>query len=213
MIQSTWRGTGVMTEKVEYTPCPEATSSLLPSFEVKEMFLLPARPNVLLGFISHLLQLPLAPFYGIMSTNQQSPPDPCSTLVLLSFSPFLSVLYLNEFYFLHCLGPYFLFSHYLPARWHPLSVTTLVVMVPDFSSGTVDRKGLLYVNFSLVSITGPSLCFSSLFSTVHSLPTWCFSSGYFINLLLLLPVSISIGQPQALPWLQLVMNAVMPQMQ
>lgn len=110
------------------------------------------------------------------------------------------------------LGPYFLFSHYLPARWHPLSVTTLVVMVPDFSSGMVDRSGLLYVNFSLVSIIWPSLCFSSLFSTVHSLPTLWSSSGYFVNPLLL-PVSISIGQPQALPWLQLVMNAVMPQMQ
>lgn len=213
MIQSTWRGTGVMTEKVEYIPCPEATSSLLPSFEVKEMFLLPAPTQCSSWIYFPPSSAPFGTLLWIHVYKSTKPPRPLlhsCTAIFLSF-PFSLVFEWILFSSLS-LGPYFLFSHYLPARWHPLSVTTLVVMVPDFSSGMVDRSGLLYVNFSLVSIIWPSLCFSSLFSTVHSLPTLWSSSGYFVNPLLL-PVSISIGQPQALPWLQLVMNAVMPQMQ
>lgn len=114
-----------MTEKVKYMHLPISRGNflcLLPSCCVKEMLFLPACLDLLPSLFRILCNLVI----GNMLTNQQSPPNPCSTLVLLSLSPLCSAWYLKEFYFPHCLYV-LIFSSLLRSlqEWHPLPVTTL----------------------------------------------------------------------------------------
>lgn len=176
-----------MTEKEQYIHLPISRDNLLsplPSWYFTEMFFLAAWANVLLGFMSHLFSSVWHLFIEIMPTNRQSPPNLCSTLVLRSLILSLSFPFSLVFEWILFsslpLGPYFLFPSLAPCKRAP----TPCHHSSSFwflTSGMVDHSRLLYVNFSLVSIIQHSLCFPSIFSVVHSLPTLEYSSGYFIK--------------------------------
>lgn len=167
-----WRA-GIMTEKVKYMHLPISRGnflSLLPSCYVKEMFLLPA----CLDLVPSLFRILWHLLIGTMPTNQKSPSNPCSTLVLLFLSPFHSAWYLSEFYFPHCL--YVLtFSSVLSSlqERHPLPVARLGCYGPWLLFW---HGGPLMSSFCEFSLCFHYMALSLLFFHLFS----CSFSAYFV---------------------------------